>query len=123
MKDLLPLVPIAIALLLLFRVRRLFGRQRLSLPRLLIRCLLLTSLVGVLLVLPSSSIAARVLGMILGLALAIGGVLTAKLERVGTDLYYRPNSRLGLVIVALTPWKGDAEASDEQKHCLDRRWK
>ncbi len=101
MTDLLPLVLLAIALLLVLRIRRLFGRHRLSVPRLLFRCLLLTSLVGVLFLLPSSSIAARVLGLILGVALGIVGVLTTKIERVGADLYYWPNPRIGLVVVAL----------------------
>jgi len=91
----------AIALALLVRVRRLFGRQRLSVPRLVLRTTILSSLVAFLVLLPSAPLVIRELGVALGVALAVGGVLSTRFEREGATAYYRPNPVLGLVIVAL----------------------
>lgn len=102
MTDTVVLVAAAALFFVLFlRVRRLFGRHRLSVPRLVLRSLILTWLLAFLLLLPSAPLALRLLGITLGAALAIGGLLATTMERVGRDLYYRPNPYFGLVVVAL----------------------
>ncbi len=99
------LLPVAIAAAVFFllyrRIRRIVGRQKLSLPRLIFRITLFLGIVVLLGVLPSSSPLARALGGLLGLGLAIVSVVIARIEEVDGVWTYRTNPVIALVVVAL----------------------
>ena len=99
------LVPIlfaaAVFLMLFRRIRRLFVRQKVSIPRFVIRIGLPGTIALLLILLPSSTVQVRVYGVVLGLILALGNVLRTKMERVDQEWYFHPNPAVGVVVVAL----------------------
>ena len=99
------LVPILIgalvAGLIYRRLRRLFGRHKISITGFAIRIALTGLFAAVLVVLPGESLGVRLMGVVIGLVLAVIGVITTKIDQEGQDWFFSPNLYLGLVILSL----------------------
>jgi len=95
------LIAAAIFLMLFRRIRRLFVRQKVSLPRFVLRIGLPGTIALLLIILPSSSLAVRALGVALGLLLALGNVLKTKMEYVDREWFFHPDPVIGILVVAL----------------------
>ena len=95
------LIACAIVVMLYRRIRRLFVRQKVSLPRFALR-IGLPGVVALLLLLhPGSSVNIRALGVALGLVLALGNVLKTKMEFVDQEWFFHPDPVFGNVVMAL----------------------
>lgn len=99
------LVPILIgvlaAALIYRRLRRFFGRHKISVPGFIFRMSLAGIIAAVFIVLPGEAIGFRILGFSIGLILALIGVMTTKLDKEGDQWFYTPNLYLGLAILSL----------------------
>ena len=97
--------PILISALIFFvfyrRIRRLFGRQKLSYPRVAIRIVFAGAIAVIFALMPTAPLVIRLLGVAAGLALALGSVIQTETERVDGDWYYQSNPVYGLIVVAL----------------------
>jgi len=93
-----------VAFLLYRRLRRTFGRQPFTPKRMVFRMVLLCVVCVVLLVrspATTTSLGAAVGGLVLGLALAIGGLMHTKVEATAEGKFYTPNKWIGLALTAL----------------------
>jgi hypothetical protein len=86
------------------RLRRTFGRQPVTPRRMALRMVLL-SVVCILLLVRSSfmttSLGAAAAGLVLGVALAMVGLMHTKVEATAESEFYTPNKWIGLAVTAL----------------------
>ena len=100
------LVTLAISALVMFvlyrRARRLFGRQKYSVPRLCFRIGII-GLVGVLLLgtVPIVRGFAPWIGLAVGLVVGLVGFYLTRFELVEGELYFKPNAYIGLAVLSL----------------------
>lgn len=95
------LIGLVILGLLYLRVRRHFGRQKVSFPRLVFRMSLGAVLAVIILLLPAAPVWAKVAGLSLGFALSLVSLSLTRFERVDGTNYFTPNPYIGLAIVSL----------------------
>ena len=83
------------------RIRRSFGRQKISRPRLGFRVAVLSLFAAVLLLSPLTSSLPAIGGITLGCLLATFGLRLTTFEYVEGAHHYTPSSYIGIVVVAL----------------------
>lgn len=87
--------------ILYFRVRRLFSRQRFSLPRQIRRTAVLLSLSGLLMVFAPLEVRTKLFAAAVGLGLAAASALSTRWERHEGLLFYVPNRYVGLLVLSV----------------------
>ena len=95
------LVAVSVVALLYRRVRRLFGKQRISTPRFALRILVSIGFSAFFFSQPGLGYGASMVGVGIGLLFAGVGVVTTRLEKDDENWYYVPNTYLGLFLVSL----------------------
>ena len=86
------------------RLRRTFGRQRVTPKRMALRMVLLCVVCTLLLVRSSvttASLGAAAAGLVLGVGLAMVGLAHTKIEAIAESKFYIPNKWIGLAVTAL----------------------
>ncbi len=83
------------------RIRPLFGRQRITTRKLVIRIIVVGSFALLFTLMPGGGVSTRVLGVVLGVILAAVGIFTMKVERQEEEWFYTPNKYLGLVVLSI----------------------
>ena len=95
------LIGVLVAGLLYRRIRRLFGRQRVTTRKLIMRITVVGSLALLFVLMPGGGVSTRILGIVLGVILAAVGMATMRVERQEEEWFYTPNKYLGFVIVSI----------------------
>jgi hypothetical protein len=93
-----------VAFMLYRRLRRTFGRQLVAPRRMALRMVLLCVVCVLLLVrspVTTISLGATATGLVLGVALAMVGLMHTKVEATAESKYYTPNKWIGLAVTAL----------------------
>jgi hypothetical protein len=86
------------------RLRRTFGRQPFTPKRMVFRMILLSAVCVLLLVgtpATTASLGAAAAGLVLGVALAMVGLMHTHVEATAEGKFYTPNKWIGLVVTAL----------------------